>query len=101
MHLVQILLPMTDPAGHRFSGEAYGRVRTELAGRFGGVTSFTRARLDGARRENGHPGHGDVAVFEIMTRDIDHTWWEDYRAELERRFEQEAIVVRALKVEML
>jgi hypothetical protein len=36
-----------------------------------------------------------------MTREIDHPWWERYRAELERRFEQETIVIRAIKVEML
>ena len=36
-----------------------------------------------------------------MTRELDHRWWEDYRADLERRFMQEAIVIRAIKVEML
>jgi hypothetical protein len=40
-------------------------------------------------------------VFEIMTRELDHAWWERYRAELERRFQQEAIVIRAIRVEML
>jgi hypothetical protein len=29
------------------------------------------------------------------------SWWERYRADLEKRFQQEAIVVRAIKVEML
>jgi hypothetical protein len=36
-----------------------------------------------------------------MARDLDHAWWEGYRAELERRFRQETIIVRALKIEML
>ena len=101
MHLVQILLPLTDNAGRRFDGSAYGRVRSELSERFGGITSFTRAPAKGVWKEGGHTEHDDIVVFEVMVRDLDRTWWENYRAELERRFRQEAIVVRALKVEML
>ncbi len=101
MHLVQILLPLADNAGRRFDGADYGRVRSELAERFGGITSFTRAPAEGVGKEGGHTNHDDIVVFEVMVRDLDRTWWENYRAELERRFRQEAIVVRALKVEML
>ena len=101
MHLVQILLPLADNEGRRFPPEAYGRVRGELADRYGGITSFTRAPAEGMWKEGGHTNRDDIVVFEVMTRDLDRAWWERYRAELERRFEQEAIVVRAIRVEML
>ena len=101
MHLVQILLPLADSAGRRFDAAAYGRVRTELAHRVGGITSFTPAPAQGVSKEGGHTAHDDIVVFEVMTRELDHAWWERYRAELERRFDQEALVVRALRVEML
>lgn len=101
MHLVQILLPLADNAGQRFRSDDYGRVRTELSERFGGVTSFTRAPAEGMWKEGGHTTHDDIVVFEIMIRELDHGWWEQYRAELERRFQQETIVMRALRVEML
>jgi hypothetical protein len=101
MHLVQILLPLNDSTGRRFDGTAYARVRSELAGRFGGITSFTRAPADGMWTEGGHTRRDDIVVFEVMARDLDSHWWERYRAELEQRFQQEAIVVRAIKVEML
>ncbi|MET0530407.1 MAG: hypothetical protein ABW003_19070 [Microvirga sp.] len=101
MHLVQILIPLADNAGRRFDGVEYGRVRTELSERFGGITSFTRAPAHGMWKEGGHTSHDDIVVFEVMAREIDHTWWENYRAELERRFRQETLVVRAIKVEML
>jgi hypothetical protein len=101
MHLVQLLLPLADNAGRRFDSTAYGRVRSELAERFGGITSFTRAPAEGVWKEGGHTAHDDLVVFEVMTRELDHGWWENYRAELERRFRQETIVIRALKVEML
>jgi hypothetical protein len=101
MHLVQLLLPLADNHGRRFDGAAYGRVRSELSERFGGVTSFTRAPAHGVWKEGGHTAHDDIVVFEVMARELDHTWWENYRADLERRFDQEALVFRALKVEML
>lgn len=101
MHLVQILLPLTDNTGRKFDGADYGRVRFELSERFGGITSFTRAPAEGMWKEGGHTAHDDIVVFEIMARELDHPWWEQYRAVLEQRFRQETIVVRALKVEML
>ena len=101
MHLVQILLPLADNAGRRFEGATYGRVRSELAERFGGITSFTRAPAEGVWKEGGHTAHDDIVVFEVMAREIDRPWWEEYRAELERRFRQETLVIRALRVEML
>ena len=101
MYLVQILLPLTDNAGRRFDSTVYGRVREELSDRFGGITSFTRAPAEGMWREGGHVNRDDIVVFEVMTRDIDRSFWERYRAELERRFVQETIVVRAIRVEML
>jgi|SRR5690606_2324605 len=101
MHLVQILLPIADNAGRPFDKAAFGRVRSELAEHFGGITSYSRAPAKGIWKEGGHKSHDDIVVFEVMARELDHRWWEDYRAELERRFQQETIVIRALKVEML
>jgi hypothetical protein len=33
--------------------------------------------------------------------DFDRAWWRDYRAELCRRFRQEAILLRAIACEVL
>jgi hypothetical protein len=101
MYLVQILLPLTDNAGRRFDDAAFRHVRKELSDRFGGVTSFTRAPAQGMWKEGGHVNRDDIVVFEVMARDIDRSWWEHYRADLEQRFDQETIVVRAIRVDML
>lgn len=101
MHLVQILLPLSDNAARRFDVGAYSRVRSELSERFGIITSFTRAPAQGVWKEGGHTAHDDLVVFEVMAREIDEAWWGNYRAELERRFQQETITIRAIKVEML
>lgn len=101
MHLIQILLPLKDNEGRPFEGGSYGRVRAELAERFGGITTFTRAPAEGVWKEGDRTSRDDLVVFEIMSAALDRPWWEGYRAELERRFRQEAIVVRAIRVEML
>jgi hypothetical protein len=44
MHLVEILLPMTDNHGRPFEAAMYARVREQLTNRFGGVTAFTPGR---------------------------------------------------------
>ena len=101
MYLIQILLPLADNGGRRFGADAYARVRKDVSDRFGGVTSFTRAPAQGVWKEGGHVSRDDIVVFEVMARDIDRPWWERYRADLEQRFEQETIVIRAIRVEML
>lgn len=101
MHLIQILLPLRDNDGRAFDASAYARVRTELAARFGGITTFTRAPAEGVWKEAGRTSRDDLVVFEIMAPTLDRPWWEGYRGELERHFRQEVIVVRAIRVEML
>ena len=101
MHLVQILIPLTDGDGTAFTREEFAQVRSELAERFGGITTFTRSPAEGVSTDFGKAHRDDLFVLEVMARDIDHTWWEAYRAELERRFRQEALAVRAIKVDML
>lgn len=101
MYLIQILLPLTDNEGRAFEAAAYGRVRGELAERFGGVTAFTRAPAEGIWKEDGQTSRDDIVVVEVMVENPDRPWWRAYRADLEGRFRQDAIVVRAMPVEML
>jgi len=93
MFLVEILLPLYDNEGRRFGAGDFDRVRDELAARFGGVTAF--------RRAPGEEGRDRVVVFEVMAEDLDRAWWRGYREDLERRFRQEKMVVRASEFEEL
>jgi hypothetical protein len=43
----------------------------------------------------------DIVVLEVMTDQLDREWWRSYRRDLERAFRQEAIVVRAQKMDLL
>ncbi len=102
MHLVQLLLPVYDNAGHAFPASHYASVRDELAGRFGGLTAYTRAPAEGLwSQDSGQQARDDIVVYEVMVEQLDRAWWEGFRARLERLFAQEELVVRAQPVERL
>ena len=101
MHLVQILLPLFDNQGNRLASGEYQRVAAELTERFGGLTAFTRAPAEGLWESEGEVDRDAIVIFEVMADSLDAGWWRGYRAELERRFEQDEVVVRASEVERL
>ena len=97
MYLVQILLPLYDNDGHAFEPADYAQLRSELADRFGGVTAYTRAPARGVWKDDaGGTTRDDIVIFEVMSEELDLTWWTGFRKELERRFRQESVIVRAL-----
>jgi hypothetical protein len=101
-HLVQLLLPLYDNEGNDFPRAEFERVARELTERFGGLTAYTRAPAEGRWREGGTgTARDEIIIYEVMTYPLDPGWWRDFRAELERRFAQDRIVVRALSVTML
>ena len=103
MHLVQLLLPLADNDGRPFPAAHYAAVREELAGRFGGLTAYSRAPAEGLWAEGGgdRPARDDIVVYEVMVDALDRAWWAGFRADLERRFAQDEIVVRAQPAERL
>jgi hypothetical protein len=102
MYLIQILLPLYDNDEQPFGRPPFDRVRRELTERFGGVTMHMRAPASGAWKEDGgHVEHDDVVIVEVMEDEPDRAWWAGYRAELEARFRQDEVVIRALPGERL
>ncbi|MDH5834831.1 hypothetical protein [Luteimonas kalidii] len=102
MHLIQLFLPLYDNDGKPFAKAALAAVHVELADRFGGVTAFARSPAVGAWEDDGGRVRRDeVVLFEVMTPHVDHGWWATYRDELERRFRQDEILIRASAMERL
>jgi hypothetical protein len=97
MYLVQILLPLYDNEGHAFESADYVQLRSELADRFGGITAYMRAPARGVwKDDSGETTRDDIIILEVMTDDLDRAWWSGLRRDLERRFRQESVIVRAL-----
>jgi hypothetical protein len=101
MHMIEILLPLYDNDGNHFAAEDYAGVREELVAHFGGLTAFTRSPAEGLWVEDGERSRDDIIVFEVMADWLDRGWWRSYRGQLEARFRQDVIVVRAREVELL
>lgn len=102
MRLIQILLPLYDNAEQPFPKRLVDQVRQELTDNFGGVTIYLRSPAVGAwESESGAVCRDDVILVEVMVQTIDSAWWSTYRQELERRFSQDRILIRATDVDVL
>lgn len=101
MHTIEILLPLYDNEGTRFGAAPFAQVREELVAHFGGLTAFTRSPAEGLWEESGERSRDEIVIFEVIADWLDRSWWRDYRAQLEERFRQDEIVVRAREVELL
>ena len=80
-------------------------VKKELTDRFQGMTAYNRAPAEGLWRKSPKKGQktqrDDIIVYEVMTRSRQVTWWRIFRKRLEKRFRQEAVVIRAQEIELL
>lgn len=72
-----------------------------MTDRFGGVTAFLQAPAVGLWKEDGGVQRDRMILFEVMVKHFNAEWWTSYRIELEERFRQDRIVVRAIKTELL
>jgi hypothetical protein len=101
MHLLQILLPVRDNEGKPFGPHPFEEVAWTLSKKFGGITSYSRAPAEGRWETSGRMQHDDVMVIEVMTAELDKTWWREFRKDLEAKFRQTQIIVRAQPIELL
>jgi hypothetical protein len=101
MHLVQVLLPLSDNVRHPFPRDDYDRVAAELTARFGGVTAHTRSPAEGRWLHQGNTTSDEVVVIEVMVETLDDAWWTAYRRELETKFRQQRVIVRAQAIKLL
>ncbi|SNS68828.1 hypothetical protein SAMN06265795_10542 [Noviherbaspirillum humi] len=101
--VIQIYLPLYGNAGERLPRALYDAVRDELVGRFGGITAYTRVPAHGIWQEPGdqQAAHDDIVIYEVIADRLDVPWWQSYRADLEARFRQEQILIRAQPVQIL
>jgi hypothetical protein len=101
MYLVQLLLPLYDNEKRPFGQEYLDRVRAELTEEFSGVTAFRRSPAEGSWKEGGEVSHDEIIIFEVMAKQLNREWWAGYRAELEKRFRQEELIIRSTEMEQL
>ena len=101
MKLFEIFLPLTDNSGRKLPKTAFAKTREELMARFGGLTAYSRSPARGFWKDKGETTRDEIVVFEVMAKQLDRSWWCDYRRKLEKRFKQEELVVRVLDCDTL
>ena len=100
--LVTLLLPLYDNDGAAFGRELFAEVRRELTDAFGGVTAYFQSPAEGLwEDDDGRVRRDRVVTVEVMTPTLDREWWRSYRKQLERRFHQDTIIIRASAIETL
>ncbi|MFN2579204.1 MAG: hypothetical protein ABR607_16145 [Pyrinomonadaceae bacterium] len=102
MHLIQILLPLSDPQKQKFPHDYFEKVREDLAKRFGGVTAFVRSPAVGLWKESDEEiSRDDVLLFEVITDRLDNDWWTSYREQLQEKFQQDEVLIWASNITKL
>ena len=104
MVLIQLLLPTTTGQrdGPQPTAAALNDTRRELAETFEGLTAYVRSPAKGVwTAPDGRTEQDDVVMVEVVTETFDRAWWRIYAARLAERFQQDAIHVRAVSVQML
>lgn len=97
MHLVEIFLPTKLPSGRPVSDALWTEVRDELVAAFGGLT----ARDDKPAKGIWQDEHDQILIIEIMCEELDVGWWQGFRERMERAFQQDEILIRAVAAERL
>jgi hypothetical protein len=102
MYMAQLLLPLWSNGGERFPKRLFEQVREELVQQFGGLTAYTRTPASGIwQQKDGGTVHDEIIVYEVMVENLDENWWNSYRTKLEKRFNQDELVIRAQEIRLL
>ena len=102
MELIQFFLPLRDNGGTPFTFRKFEQVKERLTREFGGVTAFLNSPGEGVWRESPKSFvKDDVVTFEVMSEHLDRNWWNAYKEELEKAFEQDEILIRTMQIEIL
>ena len=66
------------------------------------MTAYLRSPAVGVWKENDQDvSRDDVVMFEVMSEELDESWWAQYREELEKTFRQDEVLLRAITVRKL
>lgn len=96
--LIQILLPLRDNHGKKFSRQMHLAVKTELARRYKGLTAYTHTPAEGLWKAGLRTNRDQIVIYEVMTLRENPAWWKSYRGQLEKRFKQECVIIRCHKI---
>ncbi|PIQ21276.1 MAG: hypothetical protein COW65_10010 [Cytophagales bacterium CG18_big_fil_WC_8_21_14_2_50_42_9] len=102
MQLIQIFLPLIEKETKDFARNLYTEIRKELMENFGGITTYTRSPATGLWKEESDKTVKDkIIIYEVMAEDLNRDWWKQYKQNLEEQFQQDEIIIRTWKIDVL
>jgi hypothetical protein len=100
MHLIQVFIPAA-PQVPIDVEDVIATIQREMTERHGGATAYLNSPAKGLWSNGEGAEEDDVIVIEVMVDTLDKAWWHQYRRNLEQLLRQDALLVRALPVEVL
>lgn len=94
MFLVELFVPMSA------RGADIEALVERLALEFGGATAHVRTPAEGLWHDQSLEKE-PMGIIEIMTPELDRAWWRKLRTDLEVRFDQDEILIRATACETI
>jgi hypothetical protein len=101
MYVTELFLPLDRGHGSEVPDEEIQEIVTMLADRFGGATAFTPAPALGLWKSGKTMAQDRIVIVEVMVDTLDVAWWSSCRAQLERRFLQDQVLIRAVRADVL
>lgn len=65
------------------------------------VSTASRPTAEGQRQDGERSSKDDIVIIEVMVEDIDLPDWRKRRAELERRFRQDTVIIRYMPMALV
>ena len=97
--LIQIYLPLYDPAGLALPESLFQEVANVLTERFGGLTRYTRSPAEGLWKEDEQKTvKDDILIYEVLAPNLDESFWQDYKEKLKTQFKQEELLISCASV---
>jgi hypothetical protein len=62
---------------------------------------LSQAPAEGLWRQGAESDSDDIVIFEVMTEEVDLADWHNRRAELERRFRQDKVIIRYMPMALV
>lgn len=100
--LFQILLPLFNRDGEPIAVEYYKDLRAELTQHFGGLTTYSRAPATGVWKDpNDDLAVDKIIVYEVISDERNLKYWKNLKNALEKKFDQDEILIRCLNIEII
>lgn len=100
--LFQIFLPLYNRDGEPIAVENYKELRTELTEHFGGLTTYSRSPATGVWKDpNDDLAIDKIIVYEVVAESREVKYWQNLKVVLEKKFDQEEIMIRSQNIELL